>query len=144
MSDVFQNDISEFGEFDVNISKMFQVKWALAVVAVILVAANATNLDDLTAEQLIVQGQNAKRGQFPFYVFLEIKIPQGLAGCGGSLISNQWIVTAAHCLYTAESANVHLGSLKVRDVTEKGRKTVTVYPENFYVHPKFFILLVLK
>ena len=38
----------------------------------------------------IVGGYQAERSAWPFIVKIRI-------GCGGSIVSNKWIVTAAHC-----------------------------------------------
>lgn len=43
----------------------------------------------------IVGGSNAAPGEWPWQVSLHV---QGIHVCGGSIITPQWIVTAAHCL----------------------------------------------
>lgn len=85
----------------------------------------------------IVQGLTAMRGQFPFFAFLRIRYPSRLSSCGGALISNQWILTGAHCLKFALSVQVNLGSSGVRDIF--GRKVINVMPMHYlpYVHPTF-------
>lgn len=124
---------------------MFQTKFVLLAVAVSLcAAASAFDLDDIEIDPLIVQGENATRGQFPYYVFLKIQMAQGNAACGGSLISDQYVLTAAHCLKGASSAEVHLGSLRAADVKEEGRQIIKVPASNLRLHPKYFPLLALK
>lgn len=124
---------------------MFRTKCVLLAVAVSLFAtANAVDFNAFEIEPRIVQGENATRGQFPFYVFLKIQMPQGTGACGGSLISDQYVVTAAHCLKGAKGAEVHLGSLKAADLKEEGRQIIQVPASNLQVHPKYFQLLVLK
>uniref|UniRef100_A0A663N8F2 Peptidase S1 domain-containing protein n=1 Tax=Athene cunicularia TaxID=194338 RepID=A0A663N8F2_ATHCN len=43
----------------------------------------------------IVGGSGAMPGQWPWQVSLHM---QGIHVCGGSIITRQWIVTAAHCV----------------------------------------------
>ena len=44
----------------------------------------------------VVNGQNAAPHSWPWQVSLRVR---GRHICGGSLIRNNWIVTAAHCVY---------------------------------------------
>jgi secreted trypsin-like serine protease len=48
----------------------------------------------------IVGGDLAKAKKFPFQVQLIMKVKGGKDEnlCGGSLISNRWILTAGHCV----------------------------------------------
>lgn len=49
-------------------------------------------------ETRISKGKDAKLGQFPYQVLLHLKNSEGKTfRCGGSIISPNWILTAAHC-----------------------------------------------
>lgn len=61
---------------------------------------NITFHDYENPEGRIVNGMRAARGQFPYQAGLIIKDNQNNNyKCGGSVISNLWILTAAHCTY---------------------------------------------
>lgn len=60
--------------------------------ACLLVAVSASPLDGR-----ITNGELAEPGQFPYQVGLSLHIGDKRAWCGGSLISNRHVLTAAHC-----------------------------------------------
>ncbi|KAK9513611.1 hypothetical protein VZT92_027130 [Zoarces viviparus] len=55
----------------------------------------------------IVNGQNAVSGSWPWQVSLQDG--SGFHFCGGSLINQYWVVTAAHCRVSSRSHRVILG-----------------------------------
>lgn len=50
-------------------------------------------------EGRIINGQLAGTNQFPWYVSVQGNLPNGQPIlCGGALISNSFVLTAAHCV----------------------------------------------
>eukprot|EP00918_Siedleckia_nematoides_P006508 GHVU01014173.1.p1 GENE.GHVU01014173.1~~GHVU01014173.1.p1 ORF type:complete len:268 (+),score=15.85 GHVU01014173.1:69-872(+) len=62
----------------------------LIALSLVLSVTEAQNVE----ESRIVGGQNAKPNEFPYQVSLQ---QSGKHFCGGSIISQSWVVTAAHC-----------------------------------------------
>ncbi|XP_063234607.1 chymotrypsinogen A-like [Bacillus rossius redtenbacheri] len=58
-------------------------------------------------EERIIAGTAAALGQFPWQAMI---ILGGTSLCGGSLISSEWVLTAAHCVQGISSFSVTLGS----------------------------------
>ncbi|KAM4617640.1 prothrombin [Discoglossus pictus] len=90
----------------------------------------------------IVKGENAEQGSAPWQVMLFKKSPQELL-CGASLLSDRWVLTAAHCIfyppwdknYTTDDILVRIGKhhrTKYERMTEK-----IVQLESIIVHPKY-------
>nr|XP_005556541.1 PREDICTED: coagulation factor XI isoform X2 [Macaca fascicularis] len=69
----------------------------------------------------IVGGTASVRGEWPWQVTLHTTSPTQRHLCGGSIIGNQWILTAAHCFYGVESPKilrVYIGILNQSEIKE--------------------------
>ncbi|KAI9564834.1 hypothetical protein GHT06_008575 [Daphnia sinensis] len=86
----------------------------------------------------IVSGENARLGQWPWQVTLQEKTRRGyFHKCGASLLSKDWVITAAHCLSNVqpESLLVRLGGIDFASVEDKWTESrVQLFP-----HPQFNI-----
>jgi len=73
---------------------------ALVLVAGCLGDATSEELDDVeTRQDAIVGGSTAVPYSFPFQAYLYITQANGLVtSCGGSLLNQRWVLTAAHCV----------------------------------------------
>lgn len=129
---------------------MFQIKLTFFAVVAILLSTSAYAKQTPKIEPRIAHAKYAERGQFPYHAFLRIKYHDRFGYCGGSLISNQWIMSAAHCFTNASVVEIHLGSLIVKKYVwephgEAGSKIIKVLLlENFHKHPKYSELLYKK
>uniref|UniRef100_A0A8C6JZ36 Prothrombin n=1 Tax=Melopsittacus undulatus TaxID=13146 RepID=A0A8C6JZ36_MELUD len=90
----------------------------------------------------VVHGDDAEVGSSPWQVMLYKKSPQELL-CGASLISDSWILTAAHCLYyppwdknlTTNDILVRIGK-HVRAKYEKNIEKIALL-DKIIIHPKY-------
>lgn len=85
----------------------------------------------------IFGGTNAVPGEWPWHVTLSFK---GKPNCGGSLISEKWLLTAAHCFDNNKRDptlwRVHLGFTRM-GYTPEERSVVTVMPSRIIVHESY-------
>ncbi|GCC37580.1 hypothetical protein chiPu_0016084 [Chiloscyllium punctatum] len=90
----------------------------------------------------IVHGSNAEVGSAPWQVMLFRKRPQQML-CGGSLVSDQWVITAAHCVlyppwdknFTENDVVVRLGKHKRTGYETDTEKVVAV--DKIIVHRNY-------
>ncbi|XP_041834346.1 prothrombin isoform X2 [Melanotaenia boesemani] len=93
-------------------------------------------------EKRIVGGDDAEVASAPWQVMLYKRSPQELL-CGASLISDQWILTAAHCIFyppwnknfTSNDILVRLGKHN-RAKFERGIEKIVAI-DQIIVHPKY-------
>ncbi|KAL2768093.1 coagulation factor IX isoform 2 precursor [Daubentonia madagascariensis] len=79
----------------------------------------------------VVGGENAKPGQFPWQVLLNGKID---AFCGGSIVNEKWVVTAAHCVVPPVNITVIAGEhdIEKTEPTEQKRNVIRVILHHSY------------
>ncbi|KAL0628552.1 Prothrombin [Plecturocebus cupreus] len=90
----------------------------------------------------IVEGWDAEIGISPWQVMLFRKAPQELL-CGASLISDRWVLTAAHCLlyppwdknFTENDLLVRIGK-HARTRYERNIEKISML-EKIYIHPRY-------
>ncbi|MEZ0391453.1 MAG: serine protease [Pseudobdellovibrionaceae bacterium] len=81
-------------------------------------------------QPLIVGGIEAKKGEFPFIVSLQDNYGHF---CGGSLISDEWVLTAGHCAKGGTIQNVVIG---LHDQNNTAGAEV-IKAKQVITHPKF-------
>ncbi|TDG47388.1 hypothetical protein AWZ03_006247 [Drosophila navojoa] len=84
-------------------------------------------------EGRITNGKTAYEGQFPYQVGLSFSSSSGGWWCGGSIIGNQYVLTAAHCTSGASSVTIYYGAL----VRTNAKLTQTISSSNFKQHTSY-------
>lgn len=89
--------------------------------------------DNITPK--IIGGDETREGEYPFMVAVGSLTSQGFAQfCGGALITDRWVATAAHCSVGANPSNVGIlaGTNRVDDGSGQ---LLTV--KQVYLHPEY-------
>ncbi|XP_017017854.1 serine protease 1 [Drosophila kikkawai] len=84
-------------------------------------------------EGRITNGKTATEGQFPYQVGLSFGSTSGSWWCGGSIIDNSWVLTAAHCTSGASSVTIYFGAT----VRTSAKVTQTVSSSRFIQHASY-------
>nr|XP_023657674.1 prostasin-like [Paramormyrops kingsleyae] len=86
----------------------------------------------------IIGGHDAKEGAWPWMAYLHIEAPKRISSCGGSIINNRWILTAAHCVEDKalihEKSYVRLGAYKL-DIPSANEANYTI--SRVIIHPDY-------
>jgi secreted trypsin-like serine protease len=85
---------------------------------------------DTSDSDMIVGGEPAQSGEWPWQVRLYEGSDDAWGFCGGSLIASRWILTAAHCVPNRSKVSVGFGNIRL----DKHKRLSS---SGIYVHPKY-------
>ncbi len=110
------------------------VSLIVALVGVMLFSIAAVRADP--ASPTIVGGQEADPGEWPWQVVLVQKGANPINGafCGGSIITRDWVLTAAHCVDTASTSDLDV-VVGIHDLRNPNTGFVRVALSQIVVHP---------
>ncbi|MCF8236436.1 MAG: trypsin-like serine protease [Bacteroidales bacterium] len=97
--------------------------------------------------QRIVNGSDACITDFPWQIALESKNdmmqPEWKQSCGGTIIHESWILTAAHCVFQLDTMAMGTWEFRIRAgielLSSTGGQTINVDEE--YLHPQFDMMV---
>ena len=81
----------------------------------------------------IVGGSAALDGEFPFLVKLNVAIGNTNYLCGGSLLADTWVITAAHCLEGAAASGVSIRA----GSNQKSSGGEVISASRLFTHPDY-------
>ncbi|XP_067391390.1 serine protease 27-like [Emydura macquarii macquarii] len=82
----------------------------------------------------IVKGQDTVEGEFPWQVSLQWK---GVHVCGGSLITDEWVVSAAHCFYQVRNLSQYQVVLGAHQLLNPGPNSRTCLVQRIINNPHY-------
>ncbi|XP_049540822.1 brachyurin-like [Anopheles darlingi] len=90
----------------------------------------------------IVGGQEASPGQFPYQVALLGEFEFGIALCGGSILTNLYVLTAAHCIVEGPLNEPITGGIAIigaqnHIVVELSQQRIPYEPSGIVAHPLY-------
>lgn len=80
-------------------------------------------------------GTEATRNQFPYQVAFFVYTRDGQSVCGGSVLSNNFVLSAAHCFILFESADLLAGIHNI--ITDQPTYELEVYPSDIINHAQY-------
>ncbi|NWR87354.1 ACRO protein, partial [Furnarius figulus] len=94
--------------------------------------------DDDQSKTRVVGGTNAQTGAWPWLVSIQDPATAGTGHlCGGSLISIQWVLTAAHCFVDAKNISSWRLVIGATQLTEPGPGVEVRHIKRLLVHEEY-------
>ncbi|XP_044737924.1 chymotrypsinogen B-like [Chrysoperla carnea] len=108
--------------------------------AFISCAPRAEVSDDEGVQDRILNGDLAEAAKYPFIVNVQERKPgekDPFRFCGASILSEKWLLTAAHCYdHVKSTADIRINA-GVVDANNFGSKSQEISVKKWFIHPKY-------
>ncbi|KAL9982381.1 hypothetical protein ACROYT_G004414 [Oculina patagonica] len=96
------------------------------------VSSSGGNCGSKPVSSRIVGGDQAQKDSWPWQAVLAS--PGGSQFCGGSLIHEQWVVTASHCVEGSDASQivVRMGAYKITDIAQELQVEKIIKHESYH------------
>ncbi|XP_060516797.1 chymotrypsin-like [Cylas formicarius] len=92
----------------------------------------------LNAAIEIINGHDATASSVPYLAYVKLQSGEEDWFCGGSLISQNYVLTSANCTYRAENFTVVLGAYDISSSNESTRQVFTGTRDSIIQHERYF------
>jgi len=110
----------------------------LGSLSLLVLASGMASAEEDT--EMIVGGQPAPDGKYPYQVRLYGSMEDNKGFCGGSLIDARWVLTAAHCMYSGGSDTkraIGAGEVVIGYGSNDRTETTKAEVAQIFVYPKY-------
>ncbi|XP_055589412.1 collagenase-like [Uranotaenia lowii] len=94
-------------------------------------AISVSDPQSIERDSRIVNGHPAPAGRFPYQVWIRVQGRRADRVCGGSLITYDWVLTAAHCVIEAARFYLFMGTINRNEPEFLGQST------QYIAHPYY-------
>jgi len=89
-----------------------------------------------TGQERIVNGEETEPHAHPYQVALIMRYVFGTGMCGGILIAEQHVISAAHCPEGSITTTIILGAHNI-NIYEESQQSQIVHPDGYNFHPNY-------